>query len=75
MSDRIPAGTKCVVKSVPAGSTLYADLLGAPCVASEKNTEGGSRGTGTQLFDMTGKTGHGIFGNGDSGFIVEAVKD
>lgn len=75
MNDRIPAGTKCIIKSVPADTSIYSDLTGAACVASEKNTEGGSRGTGTQLFDMMGKTGHGIFGNGDSGFIVEAVKD
>ena len=75
MSDRIPAGTKCVVKAVPAGSTLYSDLIGAACVASEKNTEGGSRGAGTQFFDLTGRTGQGIFGNGDSGFVVEAIKD
>ena len=74
MSDRIPAGTKCVIKSIPEGSTLYADLKDALCTPSEKNAEGGSRGTGTQFFDLTGRTGQGVFGNGDSGFVVEAVK-
>lgn len=75
MNDRIPAGTKCIIKSVPADTSIYSDLTGAACVASEKNTEGGSRGTGTQFFDLTGRTGQGIFGNGDSGFLVEAVKE
>jgi hypothetical protein len=66
----IPAGTKCIVKEVPKGTTIYGDLPGAPCVASEKNSEGGARNGSTQLFDMTGKTGHGVFANGDSGFVV-----
>jgi hypothetical protein len=82
MNDRIPTGTKCVIKSTPEGSVLYADLRGAFCTSSEKR---GSRGIGTQffelpgsagqnIFDLTGRTGQGIFGNGDSGFLVEAVE-
>lgn len=67
---RIPAGTKCIVKSIPEGTTIYGDLLGAPCVASEKNSEGGARNGSTQLFDLKDKTGQAIFGNGDSGFEV-----
>ena len=68
MSDRIPAGTKCIIKTTPEGSTLYAGLAGQSCTADEKNTEGGSRKTGTQLFNLVGAGA--IFGNGDSGFTV-----
>ena len=74
MSNRIEVGTKCIIREVP-GEGLYADLKGTLCAPSEKNTDGGARGTGTQLFDLTGKTGCGIFGNGDSGFRVEPLPD
>lgn len=68
MSDRIPAGTKCVITKTPADSGLYAGLIGQACTADEKNTEGGSRKTGTQFFNLVGSGA--IFGNGDSGFTV-----
>lgn len=58
--------TKCVIKSAP---DMYSHLVGQGVVAS---TLEGARGTGTQQFKLT--TGGCIFGNGDSGFVVEEKK-
>lgn len=66
--ERIPAGTKCIIVKTPEGAGIYAGLIGQHCTADEKNTEGGQRGTGTQLFNLVGSGA--IFGNGDSGFKV-----
>ena len=40
MNDRIPAGTKCVIKSVPEGSMLYADLRGTTLCLRYKDRPG-----------------------------------
>lgn len=58
--------TKCTIVKVP-GEGTYAGLQGAACTAT--NIEG-ERKTGTQQFklDSSGT----VYGNGDSGFVVEA---
>lgn len=68
MSNRIPVGTKCIVKEVPKDSTIYTHLVGQQCSPCEKNSEGGARGKGDQFFNLVGAGG--IFANGDSGFMV-----
>ena len=60
----IPADTKCTIKKVP-GEGTYAHLLGANAIAGK---EQGQRNTGTQHFKLDAGA---IYGNGDSGFVVE----
>ena len=60
----IPADTKCVIKKVP-GEGTYSHLLGGNAVAGK---EEGQRKTGTQQFKLDSGA---IYGNGDSGFVVE----
>ena len=62
----IKANTKCVIKKVP-GESIYASFIGAKCTAAAVE---GQRGTGTQQFKLD--YGGAIYGNGDSGFVVEA---
>ena len=64
----IANGTKCIVKSVPAGTSIYAHFIGQQCTPDEKNTAGGLRGKGDQFFNLVGSGA--IFANGDSGFVV-----
>jgi len=60
----IQANTKCVVKSAPE---CLAHLVGSEAIAAGHT---GQRGTGTQAFTMDG--GRMIYGNADSGIVVEA---
>ena len=60
----IPADTKCVIKKVPGEST-FSHLLGGNAIAGK---EQGQRNTGTQQFKLDSGA---IYGNGDSGFVVE----
>lgn len=61
----IEANIKCTIKKVP-GEGTYSHLLGLKCTAAAVK---GLRDTGTQQFKLD--TGA-IYGNGDSGFVVEA---
>ena len=60
----IPADTKCVIKKVP-GEGAFSHLLGANALAGK---EQGKRKTGTQQYKLDSGA---IYGNGDSGFVVE----
>ena len=60
----IPADTKCTIKKVP-GEGTFSRLLGANAIAGK---EQGQRNTGTQQFKLDSGA---IYGNGDSGFVVE----
>ena len=60
----IQANTKCIIKSAPA---VLAHLVGLNVDATSKE---GARGTGSQGFSMQG--GGLIFGNADTGIVVEA---
>ena len=60
----IPAVTKCIIKKVP-GEGTFSHLLGANAIAGK---EQGQRKTGTQQFKLDSGA---IYGNGDSGFVVE----
>ena len=60
----IPADTKCTIKKVP-GEGTFSHLLGANAIAGK---EEGQRKTGTQQFKLDSGA---IYGNGDSGFVVE----
>ena len=60
----IPADTKCIIKKVP-GEGTFSRLLGANAIAGK---EQGQRNTGTQQFKLDSGA---IYGNGDSGFVVE----
>ena len=60
----IHADTKCTIKKVP-GEGTFSHLLGANAIAGK---EEGQRKTGTQQFKLDSGA---IFGNGDSGFVVE----
>ena len=62
----IAGNTKCVISKVP-GDGIYAGLQGAACTATAIE---GERKTGTQQFKLG--AGGVIYGNGDSGFVVEA---
>ena len=61
----IEANTKCTIKKIP-GEGTYDHLLHLKCTAVAVK---GLRDTGTQQFKLD--TGA-IYGNGDSGFIIEA---
>lgn len=58
------ANTKCFIKAAPEA---LAHLIGCECKAEDAQ---GLRGTGTQRFVLDGKGT--IFGNADSGVVVEA---
>ena len=60
----IPANTKCAIKKVP-GEGTFSHLLGANAIAGK---EQGHRKTGTQQFKLDSGV---IYGNRDSGFVVE----
>ena len=60
----IPADTKCTIKKVP-GEGTFSHLLGANAIAGK---EQGQRNTGTQQFKLDSGA---IYGNSDSGFVVE----
>ena len=60
----IPANTKYSIKKVPDENT-FSHLLDANAIAGK---EEGHRKTGTQQFKLDSGA---IYGNGDSGFVVE----
>lgn len=63
----IEVGTRCVITQVPDRAGIFGSMLGANVTASGTK---GLRDTGTQQFKLD--TGGVIFGNADSGFVVEA---
>lgn len=58
----IAANTTCTIKSTP---DVFKHLIGATVRATDQQ---GARGTGSQFFT---ETTWGIYGNADTGFVVE----